>query len=120
MTTVAVETQSSAQSGGQNGGQNAGIFHLFPLVIAGELDDGSERDGAFFATNVDGRPTTCALVLIDMPDTDLEGGGSLANQGSVAFAGLEAGRDPPGVEVGYATLTCDHAVSRTLWSAQRG
>ena len=93
--------------------QEAGTFHVFPLVIAGEDEDGSESDGAFFVTNVDGRPTTCTVELIGMPDTIIDGGGvvSLASQGSVALVALEASRVPPGVEVGYATLTCDHAVT---------
>ena len=115
VTTVAVETQRSDQNGGQNGGQNAGTFHLFPMYVAGKFDDGSERDGAFFATNVDGRPTTCTVQLIGMPNTIFDSGGegvlSLAIQGSAAFVGTVAERDPPGVEVGYATMTCDHAVT---------
>ena len=109
--TVAVETQRLAQ----NGGQNAGTFHLFPMYVAGKFDDGSERDGGFLATNVDGRPTTCTVELIGMPNTifddEGEGGLLLAIQGSAAFVGTVADRDPPGVEIGYATMTCDHAVT---------
>jgi len=94
--------------------QEAGTFHVFPMVTAGELSDGSEWDGSFIATNVDGRPTTCSLELIGMPLTNTEVQGSLASQGSVQIAGLEAGRVPPGVEVGYGIITCDHAVTATF------
>ena len=91
--------------------QQAGTFHVFPMVTAGELADGTEWDAVFFATNVDGRFTTCGLELIGMPLTDLDATGSLASLGSIASASVEAGRDPPGVEVGYAIITCDHAVT---------
>ncbi len=95
--------------------QEAGTFHVFPRVIAGELVDGSERGTLFLATNVEGRPTTCIVKLIGMPDTMIDNGGvlSLPSQGSVALVFLEGGRVPPGVEVGYATMTCDHAVTGT-------
>ncbi len=95
--------------------QGAGTFHVFPGVIAGELVDGSERGTLFLATNVDGRPTTCIVKLIGMPDTMIDNGGvlSLPSQGSVALVFLEGGRVPPGVELGYATMTCDHAVTGT-------
>ncbi len=53
--------------------QEAGTFHVFPMVTAGELSDGSEWDGTFVATNVDGCPTTCSLELIGMPLTNIEG-----------------------------------------------
>jgi len=66
----------------------------------------TKTDGSFIATNVDGRPTTCSLELIGMPLTNTEVQGSLASQGSVQIAGLEAGRVPPGVEVGYGIITC--------------
>ena len=97
--------------------QEAGTFHVFPRVIAGELPDGSERDTVFVATNVDGRPTTCIVKPIGMPDTMIDNGGvlSLPSQGSVALVSLGAGRVPPGVEVGYATMTCDHAVTGTAF-----
>ncbi len=94
--------------------QEAGTCHVFPVVTAGELSDGSEWDGSFVTTNVDGRPTTCSLELIGMPLTNTEGKGSLATQGSVQLAELEAGRVPPGVEVGYGIITCDHAVTATF------
>jgi hypothetical protein len=84
------------------------------MVTAGELNNGSEWDGEFIVTNVDGRPTTCSLELIGMPLTNTEGQGSLATQGSVQLAELEAGRVPPGVEVGYGIITCDHAVTATF------
>ena len=92
--------------------QEAGTFHVFPMVIAGELGDGSQRDTVFVATNVDGRPTTCIVQPIGMPDTGIDNGGvlSLASQGSVALVSLDI-PDPPDVEVGYATMTCDHAVT---------
>ncbi len=44
-------------------------------------------------------------------DDEGEGGLLLAIQGSAAFVGTVADRDPPGVEIGYATMTCDHAVT---------
>ncbi len=69
--------------------QEAGTFHVFPMVTAGELDNGSEWDGTFIATNVDGRPTTCSLELIGMPLTNIDGQGSLASQGSVQLATKE-------------------------------
>ncbi len=95
--------------------QEAGAFHVFPRVIAGELVDGSKRGTLFLATNVEGRPTTCIVKLIGMPDTMIDNGGvlSLPSQGSVALVFLEGGRVPPGVELGYATMTCDHAVTGT-------
>ena len=95
--------------------QGAGTFHVFPRVVAGELVDGSERGTLFLATNVEGRPTTCIVKLIGMPDTMIDNGGvlSLPSQGSVALVFLEGGRVPPGVELGYATMTCDHAVTGT-------
>jgi len=94
--------------------QEAGTFHVFPMVTAGELPDGSEWDGSFIVTNVDGRPTTCSLELIGMPLTNTVGRGSLASQGSVQRGELEAGRVPPGVEVGYGIITCDLAVTATF------
>ena len=95
----------------------AETFHVFPMVTAGELADGSEWDGAFGVTNVDGRPTTCSLELIGMPETEFAGVGSLASLGSVAFVNLTAGRVPPGVEVGYGIITCDHAVTASFLQA---
>ena len=54
--------------------QEAGTFHVFPRVVAGELSDGSERGTFFLATNVDGRPTTCIVKPIGMPDTMIDNG----------------------------------------------
>jgi hypothetical protein len=94
--------------------QEAGTFHVFPMVMAGVFSDGSELDIVFIATNVDGRPTACTVELVDMlPTTEIEGLLSLAGQGSIAIASVDFADSVPVdiIDVGYTTMTCDHAVT---------
>jgi len=99
---------------GVGGAQTAATFHVFPQIADGASGDGTYYQSLLVATNAGDVQASCTLRLYGVPAIRVFGSTTFTIPASGAFTLLPTLGSFFPLATGYATLTCDRAVTSTL------